>query len=86
MLRISLDDAGRAAALGLIDKHGVPFPNLIIDFAAAAGWFENLAGQEFWVNPGFLICGPAGGLRAQQIGAVAADLIDKFIARDSPAG
>ena len=49
-------------------------------------WFENLTGQEFWGNPGFLIYDPAGDLRAQQIGAAPRDLIDKFIAGNSPAG
>lgn len=85
VLGISLDGSDRAAAQGFIEKHGVPFPNLITDFTTGSRWFENLTGQQFWGTPGFLIYDPAGELRAQQIGAVPVNLIEDFIAKNSTA-
>ncbi len=44
---------------------------------------ESLTGQQFRGTPGFLIYGPSGELRAQQIGAVPVNLIENFIANNS---
>jgi peroxiredoxin len=83
VLGISLDGSDLAAANAFIDKHQVSFPNLIAEFDVAGQWFENLTGQDFWGTPGFLIFDPEGNLRAQQIGAVPANLIEQFIQANS---
>lgn len=85
VLGISLDGSDQAAANRFIEKHNIPFPNLIADFTSASRWFNDLTGQQFWGTPGFLIYDPAGELRAQQIGAVPVSLIEDFIAKNSTA-
>jgi len=79
VLGISLDGSSQAAAKSFIDRHGVTFPNLITDFDTGALWFESLTGQKFLGTPGFLILDPQGEIRAQQIGAVPASMIEQFI-------
>ena len=83
VLGISLDGDNQAAAAGFIDKHNLPFTNLITDFQTASRWFEDLTDQQFWGTPGFLIYDPGGELRAQQIGAVPVNLIENFIANNT---
>lgn len=85
VLGISLDGDNQAAAQAFIDKHEIPFPNLITDFPSGGRWFTSLTGKPFLGTPGFLIFDPAGELRAQQIGAVPAELIEQFIAANSTA-
>lgn len=83
VLGISLDGKNQAAAQKFIEKHQLPFPNLITDFDEGSRWFKNLTGEKFWGTPGFLIFDQSGELRAQQIGAVPANLIEDFIAKNS---
>lgn len=85
VLGISLDGDNQAAAQAFIDKHEVSFPNLIIDLPAGSRWFTGLTGKPFLGTPGFLIFDPEGELRAQQIGAVPAELIEQFIAANRAA-
>jgi peroxiredoxin len=85
VLGVSLDGSNQAAAQKFIEKHQVPFPNLITDFGKGSRWFETLTGQQFWGTPGFLIFDQSGELRAQQIGAVPVNLIEDFIANNSTA-
>jgi thiol-disulfide isomerase/thioredoxin len=80
---ISLDGDNQADALAFIDRHSVSYPNFIIDFQTGAGWFTSLTGESFAGTPGFLIFGSKGELRAQQIGAVPTDVIDRFIEANS---
>ena len=85
VLGISLDGDNQAAAQAFIDKHAVSFPNLIADFPSGARWFADLTGKPFLGTPGFLVFDPQGELRAQQIGAVPAAVIEQFIAASSAA-
>jgi len=80
MLGLSLDGEDRAAALSFIERHEIPYPNLIGDYATVTGWYANLTGREFVGTPTFLLYDPSGTLRAQQVGAVPTELIEQFIA------
>ncbi len=83
VLGISLDGGNRTAAQSFIQRHDVNYPNLITDYTTGGRWFADLTGQRFAGTPGFLIYDPGGVLRAQQIGAVPTELIEKFIASNS---
>ncbi len=83
VLGVSLDGPDQAAALEFIDRHEISFPNLIIGLEAGSRWFEELTGQRFWGTPGFIVIDPASEIRAQQIGAVPAGMIEDFISRDA---
>jgi peroxiredoxin len=83
MLGISLDGQDRAAALGFIEKHEIPYPSLITDYATGMGWYTSVTGRQWVGTPTFLVYDPEGTLRAQQAGAVPTELIEQFIASNS---
>ncbi|MDH3713080.1 MAG: TlpA family protein disulfide reductase [Gammaproteobacteria bacterium] len=83
MLGISLDGQDRAAALDFIERHEIPYPNLITDYATGMEWYTGVTGRQWIGTPTFLVYDPAGTLRAQQVGAVPTQLIEQFIASNS---
>ena len=86
VLGISLDGrAGKAEALRFIDRHMVDFPNLIGEPDVVARLYTSLAGEPWLGTPTFLVFAPDGRLRARQVGAVPAALIEAFIERETAA-
>lgn len=86
ILGITLDGQARKAdALGFIERHMVDFPNLIGEPDVVAGLYTRLAGEPWLGTPSFLVFSPDGELRARQVGAVPAALIEAFIERESVA-
>ena len=84
VLGISLDGhARKAEALRFIDRHMVDFPNLIGEPGTVAKLYTRLVGEPWLGTPSFLVFSPAGELRARQVGAVPAELIEAFIERES---
>ena len=87
ILGISLDGkAGKAQAQGFVDRHMVDFPNLIGEPDVVARLYSGLAGEPWLGTPTFLVFAPDGKLRARQVGAVPATLIERFIERESAGG
>ncbi|MDH3452379.1 MAG: TlpA family protein disulfide reductase [Gammaproteobacteria bacterium] len=85
MLGLSLDGDDRAAALDFIERHEIPYPNLLTDYATGAGWYTSVTDRPWIGTPTFLVYDPSGTLRAQQVGAVPTSLIEQFIADNSTA-
>ena len=80
VLGISIDGKGRKQeAEKFIQRHKVNFPNLIGEPAEVARLFTQLTGAYFAGTPAFLFYDPRGELRAQQLGAVPIEMIEKFI-------
>ena len=84
MLGISLDGKStKAEAEKFIQKHKVNFPNLIGEPEMVAQMYQNLTGNAWVGTPTFLVYGPDGELRAQQVGAVPTSVIESFMAEES---
>ncbi|NIP73334.1 MAG: TlpA family protein disulfide reductase [Gammaproteobacteria bacterium] len=82
VLGISMDGQdGLADAQAFIQEHSVNFPNLIGEPEDVAAMYTRLTGRPWRGTPTFLIYGPDGELRAQQVGAVPTEVIVDFIAR-----
>lgn len=80
VLGISIDGKARKLeAEKFIQRHNVNFPNLIGEPAEVARLFTQLTGAYFAGTPAFLFYDPKGELRAQQLGAVPIEMIEKFI-------
>ncbi len=87
ILGISLDGRlGKADALQFIERHMVDFPNLIGEPDVVAGMYMRLTGEPWLGTPSFLVYSPEGELRARQVGAVPAELLESFIERQSAGG
>jgi len=84
LLGISLDgESTKADAVTFIKKHNINFPNLIGEPSVIAQMYQNLTGNTWVGTPTFLVYGPDGELRGQQVGAVPTSTIESFIARES---
>ena len=84
MLGISMDgEAKKAEAEAFIERHDLPFPNLIGDPGATMRHFMQTTGTSFRGTPTILLYDPDGTLTAAQAGAVPPESIEKFIARGS---
>ena len=83
VLGISIDgQAKKKEAENFIERHNVDFPNLLAEPERVAHWFEYMTGQNWVGTPTILIYTPEGELRAQQVGAVPVELLEKFIIRN----
>ncbi len=81
MLGISLDGLDNLFdAEAFVERHGLNYPNLIIDRESGSQLFHELTGAPLVGTPAFLIYTPEGELVAQQVGAVPVDLIETFMA------
>ena len=78
MLGLSLDGEDRAAALDFIQRHEVTYPNLIVDYAAGAGWYTSVTGRPWVGTPTFLVYDPAGELHTDFQLDKAADAVELF--------
>ena len=84
VLGVSLDGAAnRAGAEAFIERHDLPFPNLIGEPQRVMLKYLMLTQSQFRGTPSILLYDPAGKLRAAQAGAVPTASIEAYIARDS---
>ena len=84
VLGVSIDgDANRADAEAFIDRHDLPFPNLIGEPVPAMLRYMTLTQEQFRGTPSILLFGPDGTLKAAQAGAVPISSIEAFIERNS---
>jgi peroxiredoxin len=84
VLGISIDgQAKKAAAQAFIERHALPFPNLLAEPEAAVLYYVMHTQASFGGTPSFLIYAPDGQLTAAQAGAVPPQLIADFIADNS---
>ena len=84
VLGVSLDGAAnRADAEAFIERHDLPFPNLIGEPQRVMLKYLMLTQSQFRGTPSILLYDPAGKLRAAQAGAVPTASIEAYIARDS---
>ncbi len=87
MLGISLDSLDNLLDAELfVERHGLNYPNLIIDLEGGSRLFHQLTGTPLRGTPAFLLYTPAGELIAQQVGAVPVDSIETFMARTGAGG
>jgi peroxiredoxin len=86
VLGISLDGkAKKAEAEAFIERHSLPFPNLIGEPAAVMLQYMVLTETSFLGTPSILLYGPDGRLTAAQAGAVPVESIERFMAKDAGA-
>jgi len=85
MLGVSLDGRDREAAQDFIRRHQVSYPSLITDYSNGTQLYSKFSGQSWIGTPSFLVFDPSGALRAQQVGAVPAELIEHFIEKNEQA-
>jgi peroxiredoxin len=80
VLGISLDGKEyHKQAVDFIHRHKVTFPNLIGEPEDVAALYTEYTGNNWVGTPTFLIFDPNGKIRAEQVGATSANLIEKFI-------
>lgn len=85
VLGISLDgQAKKADAEAFIERHDLPFPNLIGELMPTMLFYANQTQSQFRGTPTILIYAPDGELRAAQAGAVPVASIERYIAQNSP--
>jgi peroxiredoxin len=84
VLGVSLDGAAqRADAEAFIERHDLPFPNLIGEPRRVMLNYLMLTQSQFRGTPSILLYDPEGKLRAAQAGAVPTASIEAYIARNS---
>jgi peroxiredoxin len=83
VLGLSLDGAeNRAEAEAFIERHDLPFPNLIGEPAATMLYYAVQTQTQFRGTPTVLLFAPDGELRAAQAGAVPTTSIEAYIAKN----
>jgi peroxiredoxin len=86
VLGVSLDgQARKAEAEAFIERHDLPFPNLLGEPATTMLHYAMLTGAQFRGTPTILLYGPDGSLRAAQAGAVPVENIEAYIMRQDAA-
>ena len=87
VLGVSLDgDANRAAAEAFIERHALPFPNIIGEPEVTSLKYMMFTQTQFRGTPTILLFNPDGVLKAAQPGAVPVESIDAYIAKQAKAG
>lgn len=87
VLGLSIDgQAHKADAEAFIARHRLPFPNLIGEGPTSKLYYMMLTRSQFLGTPSILVFDPAGDLVAAQAGAVPAEVIEDFMARQASAG
>jgi peroxiredoxin len=88
VLGISLDGAAAKAEISaFVEKHALPFPNLIGEPQTTMLYYQMLTGARFLGTPTILLYDPSGKLRAAEAGAIPTQIIEQYIADNSkPAG
>ena len=86
VLGISMDgEEKKAAALAFVERHKLPFTNLIGEAGMTGLYYAALTKEPLRGTPSFLIFDPEGELAAAQAGAVSTEAITRFIATKDPA-
>lgn len=87
VLGVSIDGAAhKADAQAFIDRHGLPFPNIIGEPQPAMLYYMMQTQSQFRGTPTIMVYDPNGQLVAAQAGAVPTDIIEKFIAKQMQTG
>ncbi|MBT8428851.1 MAG: hypothetical protein KJN79_02970, partial [Gammaproteobacteria bacterium] len=73
----------KAAALAFIERHDLPYPNLIGEPGMVSLYYASLTQESLRGTPTFLIFDPDGELAAAQAGAVSPEAINRFIAKNN---
>ena len=85
VLGITLDGEERKQnALDFIARHELEFENLIGEPEVVAGYYQLTTGSRWVGTPSFLIFAPDGELMAKQAGAVEVEIVENFIAANTP--
>ena len=83
VLGVSLDgQAKKAEAEAFIQRHDLPFPNLIGEPAVTMLYYAMLTESQFLGTPTILLYGPDGRLKAAQAGAVPVASIEAYMAKN----
>jgi len=86
VIGISMDgEENKAAALAFVERHDLPFPNLIGEPGMVGLYYAALTKESLRGTPTFLIFDPSGELAATQAGAIPPDAITRFITRSKSA-
>ncbi len=85
VLGITLDGEERKQkALDFVARHELEFENLIGEPEVVAGYYQLTTGSRWVGTPSFLIFAPDGELMAKQAGAVEVEIVENFIAANTP--
>ena len=80
ILGISLDGYKKIEIVKkFISEHDLKFSNLVANRQSVTQFYGFMTGDEGLLTPTFLLFSPNGQLRARQIGAIPAELIEDFI-------
>jgi len=86
VLGVSLDgEAGKSAARAFVERHDLPFPNLIGEPGMVGLYYAGLTQTALRGTPTIMVYDPQGNLAAAQAGAVATDAIENYIAKKNQA-
>ena len=86
VLGVSLDgEANRAGAEAFIERHALPFPNIIGEPEVTSLKYMMLTQSQFRGTPTILLYNPDGTLKAAQPGAVPVESIEAYIAKQAVA-
>lgn len=86
VLGITLDGSEwKRQAVNFVARHQLSFENLIAEPETVAAYYQIVTGTRWVGTPSFLIFGPDKALKAKQVGAVATDLVEQFIATNTAA-
>jgi peroxiredoxin len=86
VLGVSLDgEAGKAAARAFVERHDLPFPNLIGEPGMVGRYYSALTQSALRGTPSIMVFDPQGNLAAAQAGAVTPDAIESYIAKKNQA-
>ena len=81
VLGLSIDgEADLTSAQDFVERHDLPFPNLISDPADLMLFYQEQTVSRFAGTPTFLVYNPDGELMAAQAGGVPSKVIKQFIA------
>ena len=85
VLGITLDgDQHRREALDFVQRHGLDFDNLLAEPEMLMLYYQLLTDSRWVGTPTFLVFDPRGELLAKQVGAVEVEIVENFIAANSP--
>lgn len=80
VLGVSMDGVqGRDAALDFVQRHDLPFPNLLAEPGALRMYYGMQAGEDLLGTPAYMVFSPGGQLVAAQLGMVKSDGVMRFI-------
>jgi len=75
----------KAQAAAFVERHALPYPNLIGEPEATMLYYMMQTGSPFRGTPTILVYDPQGKLKAAQAGAVPVENIEAYIAKQRPA-